>query len=121
MPVVDRSSPGDRLFQHVTLAGDLQSELGCPRDWQPECVTTDLAFDPTDGQWHATFTVRRWKWCAALSRTRNGPGAVSHKYRLCPDGQGSVPVKHCAVRGGGSGGRLRGVARGHSMGCEELR
>jgi pullulanase-type alpha-1,6-glucosidase len=27
----------------VTLVGSLQSELGCPGDWQPECVQTRLA------------------------------------------------------------------------------
>ena len=27
----------------VTVAGSLQSELGCPDDWQPGCAATDLA------------------------------------------------------------------------------
>ncbi|MCK5429197.1 MAG: hypothetical protein KAI94_06985, partial [Anaerolineales bacterium] len=26
----------------VTLVGDLQDELGCPGDWQPECADTHL-------------------------------------------------------------------------------
>ena len=26
----------------VTVAGSLQSELGCPGDWQPECASTHL-------------------------------------------------------------------------------
>ena len=26
----------------VTLVGSLQSELGCPGDWQPECPQTRL-------------------------------------------------------------------------------
>ena len=29
----------------VTIAGSLQSELGCPGDWQPDCAGTHLAFD----------------------------------------------------------------------------
>ena len=29
----------------VTVAGSLQSELGCPGDWQPDCAATHLAFD----------------------------------------------------------------------------
>ena len=29
----------------VALVGSLQSELGCPGDWQPECADTELAFD----------------------------------------------------------------------------
>ena len=31
------------LPTQVTLVGSLQSELGCPGDWQPECVATGLA------------------------------------------------------------------------------
>ena len=29
----------------VTLAGDLQSELGCAGDWDPACAVTHLAYD----------------------------------------------------------------------------
>ena len=42
----------------VALVGSLQSELGCPGDWQPECDATEL--QPVAGQPHlfrATFTV----------------------------------------------------------------
>src|SRR6478735_4291278 len=41
----------------VTIAGSLQSELGCPDDWQPGCAATHLAFDTSDGRWHGTFTL----------------------------------------------------------------
>jgi len=41
----------------VTIAGSLQSELGCPGDWQPDCSMTHLAFDPTDDVWQGTFAV----------------------------------------------------------------
>ena len=41
----------------VTIAGSLQSELGCPGDWDPACATTHLALDATDGVWQGTFTV----------------------------------------------------------------
>ena len=41
----------------VTIAGSLQSELGCPGDWQPECAATHLAFDATDQVWQGTFAV----------------------------------------------------------------
>lgn len=41
----------------VTVAGSLQSELGCPDDWQPGCASTHLAFDSEDGAWQATFNV----------------------------------------------------------------
>ena len=42
----------------VTLVGSLQSELGCPGDWQPECADTRL--QPVAGQegvFAATFDV----------------------------------------------------------------
>ena len=42
----------------VTLVGLLQSELGCPGDWQPECAATQLqpvAGEP--GVFRSTFTV----------------------------------------------------------------
>ena len=41
----------------VTVAGSLQSELGCPGDWRPDCAATHLAFDTSDGKWHGTFTL----------------------------------------------------------------
>lgn len=55
----------------VTIAGDLQSELGCPGDWQPECVTTQLAYDAADDLWQGTFTVPAgtWQYKAALNGT----------------------------------------------------
>ena len=42
----------------VALVGSLQSELGCPGDWQPECPQTRLS--PVAGSpdlWQATFDV----------------------------------------------------------------
>src|SRR5438046_10570907 len=48
----DTPAPGS-----VTIAGSLQSELGCPGDWQPGCASTHLAFDASDGVWQATFTI----------------------------------------------------------------
>ena len=40
----------------VTLVGSLQSELGCPGDWQPECTATELA-PIGGGVYRGTFTV----------------------------------------------------------------
>ena len=37
----------------VTLAGSLQSELGCAADWDPACAATHLAYDANDGAWAA--------------------------------------------------------------------
>jgi glucan 1,4-alpha-glucosidase len=41
----------------VTVAGSLQSELGCAGDWDPACPATHLAFDATDDVWQGTFSV----------------------------------------------------------------
>lgn len=68
----------------VTVAGNLQSELGCPGDWQPDCVQTHFAFDANDNVWQKTFTVPAgdYEYKAALNNgwdenyganaTRNG-------------------------------------------------
>jgi len=29
----------------VTVAGDFQSELGCPGDWTPDCAASQLTYD----------------------------------------------------------------------------
>ncbi len=41
----------------VTIAGSLQSELGCSGDWQPDCSSTHLTFDATDGVWQNIFNI----------------------------------------------------------------
>jgi hypothetical protein len=41
----------------VTLAGSLQSELGCAGDWQPSCAVTHLAYDPNDNVWQGVFAL----------------------------------------------------------------
>jgi pullulanase-type alpha-1,6-glucosidase len=46
----------------VTLAGSLQSELGCSGDWQPECAATHLAFDADDQVWQGVFNVPAGAW-----------------------------------------------------------
>jgi glycosidase len=53
----------------VTIAGDLQSELGCPGDWDPSCAATHLAYDANDLVWQGTFTVPAgsWQYKAALN------------------------------------------------------
>jgi glycosidase len=46
----------------VTVAGNLQSELGCPGDWQPECGATHLSYDASDDVWQGTFFVPAGSW-----------------------------------------------------------
>ncbi|HEV2783016.1 MAG TPA: pullulanase-type alpha-1,6-glucosidase [Actinophytocola sp.] len=65
----------------VSVPGSHNSEMGCPGDWQPECVPARLALDPADGVWKGTFAVPAgsYEYKAALngSWTENyGAGAV---------------------------------------------
>jgi pullulanase-type alpha-1,6-glucosidase len=46
----------------LTVAGSLQSELGCPDDWQPGCAATHLLYDAGDDVWQGTFTVPAGSW-----------------------------------------------------------
>ncbi len=46
----------------VTIAGDLQQELGCSEDWQPVCTATQLSFDAEDDVWQGTFEVPAGDW-----------------------------------------------------------
>jgi glucan 1,4-alpha-glucosidase len=57
----------------VTIAGSLQSELGCPGDWQPDCATTHLTYDATDDVWQNTFSVPAgsYEYKAALNDSWN--------------------------------------------------
>jgi pullulanase len=41
----------------VVVPGSLQSELGCPDDWQPGCGNTTLTFDGADGVWQRAFAL----------------------------------------------------------------
>ncbi len=52
----------------VTIAGDLQSEIGCGGDWDPACAATHLAYDATDDVWQGTFSVPagNWQYKAAI-------------------------------------------------------
>jgi hypothetical protein len=56
----------------VTVAGSLQSEAGCPADWEPACATTHLAYDANDDVWQGTFSLPAdsYEYKAAL----NTPG-----------------------------------------------
>ncbi len=53
----------------VTVAGDLQSELGCGGDWDPGCAATHLTYDATDDAWQGTWTLPAgsWQYKAALN------------------------------------------------------
>ena len=53
----------------VTIAGSLQSELGCAGDWDPACAATHLTYDAADDVWQGTFSVPAgsWEYKAALN------------------------------------------------------
>ena len=42
VPGVVAATPATAAATSVALVGDLQSELGCTADWQPECAVTEL-------------------------------------------------------------------------------
>ena len=41
----------------VTVAGSLNSEMGCAEDWQPSCAEAGLTLDMNDKIWKGTFTL----------------------------------------------------------------
>ncbi|MFW6070376.1 MAG: alpha-amylase family glycosyl hydrolase [bacterium] len=53
----------------VTIAGSLQSELGCGGDWLADCASTHLAYDAADTIWQETFSLPAgdWEYKAALN------------------------------------------------------
>jgi pullulanase-type alpha-1,6-glucosidase len=53
----------------VTIPGSMQSELGCPGDWQPDCANTHLTYDANDDVWQGTFSIPagNWEYKAALN------------------------------------------------------
>jgi alpha-amylase len=53
---VTRTAP-QPLVNSVTLAGSLQSEIGCAADWDPACTASHLTFNANSGLWEGTFQV----------------------------------------------------------------
>ncbi len=41
----------------VTIAGSMQTEVGCANDWDPTCAATHLTYDPNDDVWQGTFAL----------------------------------------------------------------
>jgi len=82
----------------VTVAGDLQDELGCPGDWQPDCAATHLTYDSDDDVWQGTFSVPAgmWQYKAPLndSWTENyGAGGVRDGANILLDLGAETAVK----------------------------
>lgn len=57
------------LPQNVTIAGSIQSVLGCASDWMPECDTTSLVYDAEDDVWQGSFDLPagEYEYKAALN------------------------------------------------------
>ncbi len=70
VPGVVAPAPVRAATATVTLVGDLQSGLGCPGDWAPDCSATNLTAQP-NGVWARTFTLPAgdWQWKIALNGT----------------------------------------------------
>ena len=53
----------------VTIAGSLQTEIGCTNDWDPACVTSGLVYDAGDDVWQQTFAlpIGSFEYKAALN------------------------------------------------------
>jgi pullulanase len=64
-------APGVPQPDGVTIAGSLQSELGCSADWQPDCASTALGFDAEDRVWQGIFTLPagNYEYKAALNES----------------------------------------------------
>ncbi|NHA67407.1 pullulanase X25 domain-containing protein [Phycicoccus flavus] len=56
------ATPAAAAADSVALVGDLQSELGCPEDWMPQCPDTELTREAGSDRWSATFEVPKGTW-----------------------------------------------------------
>ena len=54
VPSIGTSAPAPAS---VTIAGSLQSEVGCAGDWDPACPQTHLTYDASDDVWQGTFSL----------------------------------------------------------------
>src|SRR4051794_12127996 len=77
------AAAADPPVRVITVAGDLQSELGCPGDWQPACAASELApvgpdhyaatFDLPAGSYQFKITVNgSWDENYGADGTLNG-------------------------------------------------
>ncbi len=57
--------------QSVTIAGTIQSVLGCANDWAPECEATFLVYDEANDVWSGAFELPAgsYEYKAALNGT----------------------------------------------------
>lgn len=79
----------------ATIAGSLQSEAGCPGDWDPGCALSRLAFDGNDAVWQGAWVLPAgsWEYKAAL----NGSWDENYGLHAVLNGP-SVPLSLPAAR-----------------------
>jgi hypothetical protein len=82
----------------VTVAGTLQTALGCPGDWQPDCAASHLTYDAADTVWQGTFTIPAgsYQYKAALNDSWNenyGLNALLNGANIPLSLPASTPVK----------------------------
>ena len=70
-PVAVLPETGLENPESVTIAGTVQSLLGCPGDWQPECESTFLTYDVEEDLWRGSFDLPAgdYEYKAALNGT----------------------------------------------------
>jgi len=68
----------------VTIAGSLQSELGCTGDWQPDCTNTHLVYNANSDVWKGVFAIPSgaYEYKAAL----NDSWTENYGLNATPDG-----------------------------------
>jgi glycosidase len=78
----------------VTIAGNLQSELGCGGDWDPTCAATHLTYDSNDDVWQGKWSVPEgsYEYKAAL----NGSWDENYGAHAQPGGA-NIPLSLGAV------------------------
>ncbi|GAA4120122.1 hypothetical protein GCM10022415_21260 [Knoellia locipacati] len=57
VPALGASLPASADTTTVALVGSLQSEIGCPEDWKPECAASELTRVGDTTAYRKTFTV----------------------------------------------------------------
>jgi glycosidase len=56
-PLVATAAPASAATDSVALVGSLQSEIGCPADWQPDCAASELDRVGGSSVYRATFDL----------------------------------------------------------------
>ena len=75
--------------EQVVIAGNLQAELGCEGDWQPDCNETELLFDARDGIWRASLPIPAGDW--EYKATLNGSWDINFGIDASRDGA-NIPL-----------------------------